>query len=580
MKDSKNAMSPQKKRKSGVYLMGRLLVELKPLLHVMLLTITLGVLGFLAAIGIATFATLALGGMIDVSGEVMAFGTAITFMVVCAISRGLFRYGEQLSGHYIAFKLLAVLRDKTFAKLRTLAPAKLQGKDKGDLISLITSDIELLEVFYAHTIAPIAIAILTNGIIAIALGMIHPIYGWVSATYFLIVGFVIPYLSSATVSKAGVNYRKTFASSNQFILDSLRGLKEILQFNQGNARLEKLNQQSHKLNVSVQKIKSHEGIVNAITSLTITSAILTFTGIGYHLYTSGAINITFALAATVMLASSFGPVTALSNLSNTLAHTLACAERLFELLDEIPEIEEVNGMTPSNTAPCLEKQIKYEKVAFNYPGSGTQILKNVSVNIKKGEKIALVGKSGIGKSTFIKLLMRYFDVSVGRIQIDDMPIRDIPTADLRAKQSLMEQETYLFNDTILNNLKIGNPDADEEDVIKACQKASIHDFIQTLPDGYHTNIGELGGRLSSGERQRLGLARAFLHDGEVLILDEPTSNLDALNEGAILKSLYEHARDKTMIMISHRKSTTAFCERVYHIKSGQLELEGGVMSHG
>ena len=557
----------KKKRRSGIYLMGRLLIELKPLLHVMLLTITLGVLGFLAAIGIATFATFALGEMIDGSDKVITFKAAITLMAICAISRGFFRYGEQLSGHYIAFKLLAVLRDKTFGKLRTLAPAKLQGKDKGDLISLITSDIELLEVFYAHTIAPIAIAVLTNAMVAIALGMIHPIYGWVSTLYFLLVGFMIPYFSSATVSKAGVTYRETFAGSNQFVLDSLRGMREILLFNQGSERLEKLSQQSQKLNASVQKIKSHEGIVNAITSLAITSAILVFAGIGYYLYTNGAISITFALVAIVIVASSFGSVTALSNLSNTLSHTLACAERLFDLFDEVPEVKEVGG----EGSLVKMDTINYANVTFSYPGSATQVLKDVSATIEKGDKIALVGKSGIGKSTFIKLLMRYFDVNEGQIQIDKTPIQNILTTSLRSKQSLMEQETYLFNDTILNNLKIGNPDVNLDEVINCCQRAFIHNFIQTLPDGYDTNIGELGGRLSSGQRQRLGLARAFLHDGEVLILDEPTSNLDALNEGAILKSLHDHSKDKTMIMISHRKSTTSICEQVYHIKNGRFE---------
>lgn len=555
-------------RRSGIYLMSRLILELKSLFPIMLITIILGTLGFLAAIGIASFATVAIGAVIlDDLG--ISFNLAIILMTIFAVIRGFLRYGEQLSGHYIAFKLLAVLRDKVFRKLRVLAPAKLQGKDKGDLISLITSDIELLEVFYAHTIAPITIAIITNSIIVFILTLIHPVYGIVATVSFMIVGFVIPYFSSKAVAKAGVKYREDFANTNQFVLDSLRGLKEILFFNQGEMRLKELNQQSEVLNQSVKKIKYHEGAITGITSFVISLSILIFVGLGYYFYTNGVINNTLALIAIVMIASSFGPVTALSNLSNTLSHTFACANRLFNLLDEEAQVEEV-----IKNEQVLMETLAFENVGFAYPNSEQNVLENTNAEIKKGEKVGLIGQSGIGKSTTIKLLMRYFDVTEGEILVDNESIKNVSTAALRVTQTLVEQETYLFNDTIFNNIAIGKTDASLEEIVHAAKKASIHDFIETLPQGYETKIGELGGRLSSGERQRLGLARAFLHDGEVLILDEPTSNLDALNEGVILKSIADYHVDKTIIMISHRKSSTSICEKLYRIENKQLQLEG------
>lgn len=552
------------KRQSGFKIMIRLLKELKPLVGVMMITITLGVLGFLAAISIASFAAVALGTLVE-GVTIVSFKAAIIIMAVCAVIRGLLRYGEQLSGHYIAFKILYLLRDKIFAKLRTLAPAKLEGRDKGDLISLITSDIELLEVFYAHTIAPIAIAILTNTIITAILWFIHPVYGVLAAFFFILVGIIVPYASSKLVSEAGVNYRREFGRSNQFILDSLRGLKEILLFNQGNERLAQLNQKSDELNESIRKIKDHEGIVTGITSTIITVSMLVFLGVGAYFYSTGAVTLTLVLVALVVIASSFGPVVALSNLSNTLAHTFACAERLFELLDETPQVEEVDG-----EMPLMMDEMTLDQVSFAYPNSHRLLLDEASIRIEKGEKLALIGESGIGKSTFIKLLMRYFDASLGHVFIDGKNIKSIPTASLRLKQTLVSQETYLFNDTIENNIKIGCNEATFEEVVEAAKKASIHEFIESLPQGYQTKVGELGGMVSSGEKQRLGLARAFLHNGDVLILDEPTSNLDALNEGSILKSIQDYGQDKTVILISHRKSTTAVCEKVYRLENQKL----------
>lgn len=544
--------------------MKRLILELKPLIFIMGITICLGVLGFLAAISIGSFGVLAIGASI---GEVtfISFKTAIIVMIVAAILRGFLRYGEQLSGHYIAFKILYVLRDKIFGKLKKLAPAKLENEEKGELISLITSDIELLEVFYAHTIAPIAIAIITNTIISIVLYLINPWFGILGAIFFLIVGLIIPYFSSAFGQEAGVKYRNMFGESNNYILDSLRGLNQILQFKSGEERLKEINNKSYKMNESLDKIKEHEGRIRAITDLTIMLAILSFVGIGFYNYSIGNMSFINMVLGIVIIASSFGPVVALSNLSNTLLQTFACAQRLFDLIDENPCVDEVlNGKEV-----CVDS-IKYENVDFSYEGRSKKIFDSASINIKKGDKIALVGESGIGKSTFVKLLMRFWDVNSGEINIGRENIKDLDTKALRNSQTLVSQETYLFNDSILNNIKVGNLDASLEEVKKAAKKASIDKFIETLPNKYETKVGELGSNLSSGEKQRIGLARAFLSDREVLILDEPTSNLDTLNEGEILKAIKNNCKDKTIVLISHRKSTTTVCDKTYELKNGKI----------
>lgn len=554
------------KRRSGFQIMKRLIVELKPLAPIMVITIFMGVLGFLAAISIASFGAVALGAYI---GDItfISFKGAIIVMAISALLRGFLRYGEQLSGHYIAFKILYILRDKIFTVLRKLAPAKLEGKEKGNLIALITSDIELLEVFYAHTIAPISIAIITNSIISIILFNIRPIFGVLAVIFFLIVGFVIPYVSSSFAKEAGVNYRNIFGESNNYVLDSLRGLKEVLLFKNGEERLNKINENSIKLNKSLDKIKGHEGIIRATTDITIMIAILTFVILGTSEYLSGNISFTTAIVSIVIIASSFGPVVALSNLSNTLLQTFACAERIFALLDEKPQVEEVRGKND-----IQGKDIEYRNVSFSYPNRKESIFKNTSLNIRKGEKIALIGESGIGKSTFIKLIMRFWDVNSGDIKLDNIDIKDVNTESLRNSQTLVSQETYLFNESIRENIKVGNEDASESDIIEAAKKASIHDFILSLSKGYDTKVSELGGNLSSGERQRIGLARAFLKDSEVLILDEPTSNLDALNEGEILKAINENCKEKTIILISHRKSTTAICDKVYKLENKQIKI--------
>lgn len=547
--------------------MKRLILELKPLLPVMFITVTFGVLGFLAAISVTSFGAVAIGEFIS-SHLDASMKMAITLMITFAVIRGPLRYVEQLSGHYIAFKILVILRDKIFTQLRKLAPAKLEQMGKGNLVSLVTADIELLEVFYAHTIAPISIAIITNTIITIILFSINAVLGIMAGIFFIIVGFCIPYFTSIYGKKAGEEYRQTFGETNTYLLDSLRGLKELLIYKATKERGEEINRNSHMLNEKQKKIKIHEGMIRAFSDSTIMIAILSFVFVGGNFVMNGTLSTYEYILAIFILASSFGPVVALSNLSNNLLQTFAAADRLFNLLDEKPAVYDVEGKEELNNT-----NIEYKDVNFGYKGR-EEILSDINLNIKKGEKVAIIGESGSGKSTLVKLLMRFFYVNNGEISIGNKDVKEIPTYTLRKSEVLMSQETYLFNETIEDNIKIAKLDATREEVIEAAKKASIHEFIETLPNGYETKVGELGGNLSSGEKQRIGLARAFLRDGDILILDEPTSNLDTLNEGAILKAIRENCEDKTVILITHRSSTASICDKTIKLENKRLQQVG------
>lgn len=550
-------------RKSGFLIMKRLIVELKPLAPVMLITVFMGVLGFLAAIGITVFGSLAISSLID-SSIGFSFKKALVLMIVLGVLRGPLRYVEQLSGHYIAFKILVILRDKVFSALRKLAPAKLEGMEKGNLISMITSDIELLEVFYAHTIAPISIAIITNTIIGLTLLSINVRVGIVGIVGYILIGFLVPYISSSLGKEAGFKYRELFGKTNSYILDSLRGIKEVLIFKNGDYRRKNIEKLSKELNDRQRVIKKHEGLIKSFSDLFIILTILIALYISYLEVLHGNLTIGELIVLVTLISSSFGPVLALSNLSNNLLLTFASAQRVFDILDEKPSVEEVLGEGME-----VLSNIEYRGVSFSY-NEKENILKDMDVDINLGDKIAIVGESGAGKSTFAKLLMRFWDVTTGKISLGDKNIKEIQTKELRRKMALMGQETILFNMSIEDNIKIGKIDATLDEVEEASKKARIHDFIMSLEDGYKTKVGELGGKLSSGERQRIGLARVFLRESDIVILDEPTSNLDTLSEGIILKSIKSYMKEKTLILITHRKSTTRVCDKIFKINKGDL----------
>ena len=574
------------KRRSAIQIMGSLIGLVKPLLHIMLAAIILGTLGYLCAIFLTILAgqvivhgllTGVAGMTVPVEKMWLVFTpvkTIITVMIVIAVLRGILHYVEQYCNHFIAFKLLAIIRHKVFASLRKLCPAKLEGRDKGNLISIITTDIELLEVFYAHTISPIAIATLTSIIMVIFIGRYHWLAGVIALVAYLIVGVVIPMWNGKRGSQKGMEFRTNFGELNSFVLDSLRGLDETIQYGQGEKRKEQMSEHSKNLAGMQESLSKMEGSQRSFTNMVILLASFGMLALTIWLYTKGEMGFEGILTCTIAMMGSFGPVVALSSLSNNLNQTLASGERVLSLLEETPLVEEIPGdVDTEESTDHTFTGAKAENVTFAYKVSETEtdtILDHYSLTLQPGQITGIHGASGSGKSTLLKLLMRFWDVQEGSVSVDGADVRKIPTKHLRDMESYVTQETHLFHDSIANNIAIAKPGATREEIMEAAKKASIHDFIMTLPKGYDTEVGELGDTLSGGEKQRIGIARAFLHDAEMILLDEPTSNLDSLNEGIILKSLKESAEKKTVVLVSHRVSTMNVADVVYEMENGRI----------
>lgn len=571
------------RRRSAIQIMGSLIGLVKPLLHIMLAAIILGTLGYLCAIFLTILAgqvivhgllTGVAGMIVPVDNMWLVFTpvkTIITVMIVIAVLRGILHYVEQYCNHFIAFKLLAIIRHKVFASLRKLCPAKLEGRDKGNLISIITTDIELLEVFYAHTISPIAIATLTSMIMVIFIGRYHWLAGVLALAAYLIVGVAIPMWNGKRGSQKGMEFRTNFGELNSFVLDSLRGLDETIQYGQGEKRKEQMSERSKNLAGMQESLSKMEGSQRSFTNMVILLAYFGMLALTIWLYAKGEMGFEGILTCTIAMMGSFGPVVALSSLSNNLNQTLASGERVLSLLEEIPLVEEIPGDVETSGAESKEHEFtgaEAENVTFAY--GEEVILDNYSLKLQPGKITGIHGASGSGKSTLLKLLMRFWDVQDGSVSVDGTDVRKIPTKHLRDMESYVTQETHLFHDSIANNIAIAKPGASREEIMEAAKKASIHDFIMTLPKGYDTEVGELGDTLSGGEKQRIGIARAFLHECPLILLDEPTSNLDSLNEGIILKSLKESAKKKTVVLVSHRVSTMNVADVVYEMENGRI----------
>ena len=599
------------KRRSAIQIMGSLIGLVKPLLHIMLAAIILGTLGYLCAIFLTILAgqvivhgllTGVAGMIVPVDNMWLVFTpvkTIITVMIVIAVLRGILHYVEQYCNHFIAFKLLAIIRHKVFAALRKLCPAKLEGRDKGNLISIITTDTELLEVFYAHTISPIAIATLTSIIMVIFIGRYHWLAGLLALAAYLMVGVVIPMWNGKRGSQKGMEFRTNFGELNSFVLDSLRGLDETIQYGQGEKRKEQMSERSKNLAGMQEDLSKMEGSQRSFTNMVILLASFGMLALTIWLYDKGTMGFEGILTCTIAMMGSFGPVVALSSLSNNLNQTLASGERVLSLLEETPLVEEIPCDVETSGAESMEHEFtgaEAENVTFAYKVEGLEgdrqgeparagrcpgaedglgrdnevILDNYSLKLQPGKITGIHGASGSGKSTILKLLMRFWDVQKGCVSVDGTDVREIPTKHLRDMESYVTQETHLFHDSIANNIAIAKPGAAREEIMEAAKKASIHDFIMTLPKGYDTEVGELGDTLSGGEKQRIGIARAFLHDASMILLDEPTSNLDSLNEGIILKSLKESAEEKTIVLVSHRVSTMNVADVVYEMENGRI----------
>ncbi len=557
-------MKKRKLRRSGPTIMASLILLLGSLSYVMILAVINGSIGFLAAMGVTIFGAL---GIAKALGEtiVLSYGWIIALAVLCGVIRGLLRYLEQYSNHYIAFKLLAVLRDKIFAALRVLCPAKLESKQKGSIIAMITSDIETLEVFYAHTISPICIATLVSTAVLVFVGLIASWYlALVALIGYLLIGIVVPLLSSKKLKESGVRYRSEFADFNAYFLDSIKGIKDIVLNNAEQKREEAVDHRSDLLLKETKKMKQDIAKASAKTELLVTSFVVLALIVGILLVRFEVVSLGWMLVGVVAIFGSFGPVLAVSALPGNLTQTFASGDRILNLLNEQPVVSEVKNGKEINyeTLDVTDLSFAYEK---NIP-----VLKEIQMHAQKGEIIGIVGESGCGKSTFLKLLLRFWKKDSGMIAYNGMDVDDITTSNLLDNVTMVSQSTYLFDESIEDNLKVAKPNATQEELEKACKMASVHDFIMTLPDGYQTQVGAMGDRLSAGQKQRIGLARAFLKGSELILLDEPTSNVDSINEGMILKSLAEQKRKKSIILVSHRESTMAIADRIYRVEDGRM----------
>ena len=562
-------MSTQKKtlRRSGAKIMASLILLLGSLSYIMILAVINGSVGFVCAMGVTVFGAV---GVAKALGEAIAlsYGWIIGLTIGCGVLRGLLRYFEQYSNHYIAFRLLAVLRDKIFGALRVLCPAKLESKQKGSIIAMITSDIETLEVFYAHTISPICIAVLVSTAVFLFVGFVSSWYlALVALAGFLTIGIVVPLISSGKLKESGVKYRAEFASFSAYFLDSIKGIKDIVLNNAGEEREKEVNRRSDGLLKETKKMKHNITCAGSAIELMVSVFVLITLAVGILLVKKDMLPLGRMIIGMVTVFSSFGPVIAVGSLPGNLTQTFASGDRVLNLLAEKPAVEAVKS----------GKDFDYEKLdvkdlSFSYDGQ-TEVLKDIKMHAEKGEIIGIVGESGCGKSTFLKLLLRFWERSGGEINYDDIDIDKINTYSLLNNVTMVSQSTYLFEETIEDNLRIAKPDATPEEIENACKMASIHDFIMTLPDGYKTQVGALGDNLSAGEKQRIGLARAFLRGSELILLDEPTSNVDSINEGIILKALKEQKNKKSIILVSHRESTMAIADRIYKVDCGVMTEE-------
>ncbi len=542
------------KNRSGFQVMLGLIGMIKPLLAIMAIAILMGCVGNLMATFITVFGGYGLLSILGLYSGLSIF-TIFVCIIIFAVLRGVLRYAEQASNHYIAFKLLARIRHQVFQSLRRLAPAKLDGSEKGNLISIITSDIELLEVFYAHTISPIAIAAITSIVMCIFIGIMHSVLGLFAGVCYLVVGVVIPVINGRKGSKDGAMYRERFGKLNTVVLDNLYGLEEIIQYEQQKDRIEYMQKKTEELEGVAEKLKRSETMQHIITDEWIAAAGIGMTLLSAYFVKNGTLELYQAMIAVIALISSFGPTAALSALSNNLNHTLASGNRVLNLLEEKPIVEDIKeGVADCNGEICCDH------VTFGYEEQ--TILNQFDATFEENKIYGIFGKSGCGKSTLLKLLMRFYETKKGTISYGSHNVDEIQTSALRNHISYVTQETFLFHDTIANNIKVAKEDATREEVMEAAKKAAIHDFILSLPNGYDTKLSEMGDSVSGGEKQRIGIARAFLHNSKLILLDEPTSNIDSLNEGIILQSLEKERKDKTIILVSHRKSTMGIVDQI------------------
>ena len=544
--------------------MANLILLLGSLVYIMVVAVINGSLGFISAMGVTFFGAVAIAKAIGESIPV-SYEALIILTISCGVIRGLLRFLEQYGNHYIAFKLLAVLRDKIFTSLQRLCPAKLESKQKGSIIAMITSDIETLEVFYAHTISPVCIAVIVSAVVLILVGLVSSWYlALIALIGYFLIGIIVPMIASDRLKASGVRYRTEFASFNAYFLDSIKGIKDIILHNADQARKTEVNRRSDILLDETKKMKQKITNAGAATEFIVSIIIIATLACGIALVAGDLLSAGRMVIGVVTIFGSFGPVIAISALPGNLTQTFASGDRVLDLLSEKPAV------TPVKDGQIIDfEDLSVSDLSFSYDGQ-TKVLRDICMQAKKGEIIGITGESGCGKSTFLKLLLRFWQKDSGRIDYNGFDIDTVDTDSLLENVTMVSQTTYLFDETIENNLRIAKPDATMQEIENACKLASVHDFILTLPDGYQSRAGALGDNLSAGEKQRIGLARAFLRGSALILLDEPTSNVDSINEGIILKALKEQKHRKSIILVSHRASTMSIADRIYRVEKGRM----------
>lgn len=537
---------------------------LKPLLPLMLLTIALGTLGYLAITAISFAGGM---GVLQIAGirEYGSLKLLIYAILLAGVLRAVFRLSEQYCTHYIAFRLLAIIREKVFKQLRLLTENQLKEIRKGELMNIVTKDVELLEVFYAHTIAPVFIWIATMLVYGAMLYSLHPLYALIGVISYWVIGYLIPVAVYRFGQRSAEVYRTKQAMLSSFLMDSLKGIKEIIIFGKKNHTLHSIDTYSHELNGTTKNLKRHEGLLKTLTDTMIYLTVFVQLFTSVYFITEREVDMGAVLLAMLVLFSSFGPSLALSQLSASLVHTSASAKRVLRLLNLKPDI-----LYSGRKKLDQVETIRFEDVKFGYE-NGRELYRHVNLTFHKGEITAIRGANGTGKSTLISLLLQNLRPLEGNVYINDEPAMCYSHESLRQNIGLVTASTTVFTDTLRNNLTLYQKGYTDEQIKQACFKAGLSEYVESLPKGLDTFMEEYAANMSSGQVQRIALARMFLKDSPIFILDEPTSNLDALNEKAVLATIKRHAADKVVLLISHNEDVWELADQVYKIENKMIQ---------
>lgn len=551
------------KKKSFFSLLKGMLSLVKGKRYLIVLAVIVGTLGFLSAMGITFFGGLAILKLLGIEIP-LSFGWLIALIIICGFARGFLRYAEQYLNHYMAFTLLALVRNNVFSSLRKQGNKVLDDRNKGELLSILQSDTESLEVFYAHTITPFFIAIFTEAIVLVLLGvLIHFSFSLLALGMYLLIGILTPIIFYLSNRKLGMEYRKKLAENENIYLNACYGIKEMLFFQKENEQVKILDSSTKEINTISRKLNNKTLTSQSVVNFLILLGDLLIILLGAYLFKKGIITNYYIILGYMTLATSFGPVVALANLPANLTMSFASAKRILPIIDEEPKIKE-------GKEDFSFSSLDVKDVSFSYDDK-KEVLKDISFSLHKGEIIGIEGKSGCGKSTLFKLLLHFEETSKGNVLYNGKDISSYSRESLSKNVTLFSQSTYLFKNTIRYNLCIAKENATDDELYSALSKAGLSDKIRSLKDGLDTQINDLADNLSSGEKQRLGLARVFLADTPVILLDEATSNVDAYNEAYILSQLKKEKDNKAILLISHRSSSLSICDKVYHLKDGELK---------